>query len=343
MKKLINKIGSITLIMLLAIHFAFAGDKTKVGTVGGVQLLVPVGARSIAMGQAIVADIGGAEALYWNPAGISSGKTTEFVFSNMSYIADINVNYFGAVYYGGNYGSIGLFLKSFDFGDIPETTENMPDGTGRTFSPTYLTAGFAYARSITNLIDAGFTLKYIYEGIEQTNASTIALDLGVQYKLNDNLKLGVVMNNVGGKLQYDGRNLENQYPITNDELSVDDGYFRGVTLASNIPSLFTFGVAYKREIAEGSMIKVNGAFNSINEYSDQLGLGLEYAYNDMIFLRAGYTSDYQADSDAQLFDYRLGAGLKLKMGNFKIIADYTYMNVKKYFDSMNIFSVKIGL
>ncbi len=61
MKKLINKIGSITLIMLLAIHFAFAGDKTKVGTVGGVQLLVPVGARSIAMGQAIVADIGGGE------------------------------------------------------------------------------------------------------------------------------------------------------------------------------------------------------------------------------------------------------------------------------------------
>lgn len=343
MKKILYKIGILTLVLIFSVQLGFAGDKSKAGTVSGTQLLVPIGARSIALGQAIVADVTGAEALYWNPAGISSGQRTEVVFSNMSYLADINLNYFGAVYYGGNMGALGLFIKSFDFGEIPETTEEFMDGTGRTFSPTFVTAGFAYARSITNLIDAGFTFKYIYEGIEQTNASTIAIDLGVQYRLNDNLKLGVVMNNVGGKLQYSGRNLERTYQIPSGDPTADAGYFRGVTLASNIPSFFTFGLSYKRMLAEKNMVILNGSFTSMNEYSDQFGMGLEYSYDDMIFLRGGYNYDSQLDSDYRIFGARFGAGLKLNVGTFKVVFDYSYWQVQKYFDNMNVLSVKIGL
>lgn len=341
MKRNKLNLGSFLLIFLMAFYSAYAGDKSKVGTVSGTQVLVPVGARSIAMGQAIIADVGGSEALYWNPAGLVRVKNSEVEFSNNSYIADINVNYFAAAINAGNMGTVGLFLKAFDFGDIMETTEDYPDGTGKTFSPTYVTAGVAYARKITDLINAGFSMKYIYEGIMSTSASTFAFDLGVQYKLNDNISLGVVMSNVGGKLRYSGENLQYVNKMPNRDLLAENGYFEAMPLKSNIPSQFTFGASYKREIAEGQMIRLNGSFTSVNEYSDQMGVGIEYGYNNLVFLRAGYTSDYQAKE--QIFGPRVGGGLNWKVGNFTVKADYTFLSVSKYFDNMNIFSLKIEM
>lgn len=341
MKRINVKALHVLLILLVFFAFAFAGDKSKVGTTSGTQLLVPIGARPIALGGSVVASVEGAEALFYNPGGVARAKKSEFTFSNMSYIADINVNYFGGVYYGGNLGAIGFFVNSFDFGEIEETTESMPDGTGRFYSPSFTTAGVSYSRYITDLISAGFTVKYIYEGIMQTSASTLALDIGVQYRLYDKFIVGVVMKNVGGKMQYAGRNLEREFQIPGTDPENDNGYFAGIPLKSDIPSLFEFGIQYKYDFGEFNKVNFNAAFTNVNEYSDNLAFGLEYGYRDMIFLRGGYNYQVQA-ADEQIFGYRLGGGLKISNFGFNLMIDYSYVDVD-FFDTIHVFTIKVGI
>ena len=48
------------------------------GIEGGAFLLVPIGARGVALGQAATADGGTSEAIFWNPAGLASLAKGEF-------------------------------------------------------------------------------------------------------------------------------------------------------------------------------------------------------------------------------------------------------------------------
>jgi hypothetical protein len=332
----------ILVLSLLAFNAGFAGDVSRIGTTSGTQLLIPVGARSIALGEAVVSNVKGAEAIYYNPAGMSYYSKSEVLFSNMSYIADIKVNYIAGTFNGGQIGTFGLSIKSLDFGEIEETTEDYPEGTGNTYSPTFIVAGFSYARMLTDRIHAGVTAKYVSEKIMQTGASALAIDLGVQYAFNSKLRVGVVMKNIGTKMQYDGRNLERTTRIPGSSPDADQGYFRGVPLTSDIPSIFGFGVSYNLNFNEQNSVLVNGVFSNHNESSDEFYGGLEYAFQDLFFLRGGYTYNSQKRDD-QIFDYTFGAGLKYPLGNFDFYFDYAYRQVSDYFDASNVFTVKLGL
>ena len=57
--------------MLLCVSSLDAGSKKRRGTAGAQELLIPVGARNIAMSNAFVAGVTGVEAAATNPAGVS--------------------------------------------------------------------------------------------------------------------------------------------------------------------------------------------------------------------------------------------------------------------------------
>ena len=179
MKKIILLI--ITVLFTVSIY---AGDESRKGTTGADQLLVPVGAQSIATAGAFVATVRGLESIYYNPAGLDVSKRTEAMFSYMNYVADINMSYFAAGTSLGEFGSIGLSFKSFDFGDIPVTTNELPDGTGATYSPTFLTIGLTYSKLLTDRVSIGTNIKLVSENIGNTNASGFAIDAGVQYQFS---------------------------------------------------------------------------------------------------------------------------------------------------------------
>ncbi len=330
------------LLAITAWSSLYAGDLNRIGTTSGVQLLVPVGARSIGLGGASLGTVSGAEAIYWNPAGISYSDRSELLVNHMQYIADINMNYLALTYNGRGIGTFGFHLKSFDFGDIEQTTEEQPDGTGVTYSPTFIVAGFSYSRLLTDRIAAGVTAKLVYESVLQTNASTIAFDLGVQYSFSSNLRVGVVMKNVGGKMQYNGANLERQFPLPSTSTQVDDGPFRGVALKSDIPSLFSFGAAYTANINEENVVTASAAFSNFNDSSDQFYGGIEYGFKNFFFLRGGYVYEPQRPQD-QIFGATFGFGANVPVGNFDITFDYAFRQVTDFFDSNNIFTIKIGI
>ena len=139
------------LLILLVFSFSalnFAGDVSRKGTSGADQLLIPVGAQSIATGGAFLSRVTGVEALYYNPAGLDLMSGTEAMFNYMSYIADIGISYFAIGTQLGELGSVALSYKTLDFGDIPVTTFENPDGTGQVYSPTFFVAGLSYSKAI---------------------------------------------------------------------------------------------------------------------------------------------------------------------------------------------------
>ena len=112
----------IVLTSILPLAVLIGGDESRIGTSGGNQVLVPVGARGIAMAGSERVYSSGLESVYWNPAGLARSETPTVLASSMDLFNDIGVNYFGASSNFDKLGSLGVTVKSIDMGDIPVTT-----------------------------------------------------------------------------------------------------------------------------------------------------------------------------------------------------------------------------
>lgn len=341
--KLTWAIALAALTLFMAFSTAYAGDPSRIGTAAGEQLLVPVGARDLAMMGSNAAFSQGLDAIYWNPAGFSQmNNTAAGVFSTMGILGDINVNYMALGFKLGKYGSLGFSLKSFDFGDIPLTTNEDMDGvSGATFSPSFITGGLTYAKRLTDVIMVGATAKLVSERIDRASATAFAFDVGIQYhdigSING-LSMGLVVKNIGTNMQYSGSAFLTQ--ATDAGGTTTD--FRERPVASNqLPATVELGVGYKRNINENNAVIFNGNFENHNFGNDSYKLGLEYAYTDLIFLRGGYKILNSVDSEDQLNRWTLGVGLHYKLGGTDLSFDYTYRE-SQYFSGNNMFQLMLG-
>ncbi len=320
---------------------SFAGDKSRKGTTGADQLLIPVGARSIATGNSFVANVTGLEALYYNPAGLDISNGSEAMFSYMNYIADINISYFSAGTSLGDFGSIALSLKSFDIGDIPVTTNELPDGTGNTYSPAFVTIGLTYSKMLTDRVSIGTNLKFISENIQNTSATGFAIDAGVQYKFSDNLSIGATINNIGPNMSYSGQDLIVHTGVPSSVVGSPNGTYEIVTEAFQIPSYFQLSLAYSEQFDEDNELKLASTFVANNALNDALNFGLEYDFINTFFIRGGYQF-YTEDNDESIFGFSAGAGIFYNISDIGITFDYAFRDVKDFPTSNHIFTVKLA-
>lgn len=322
---------------------SFAGDVARKGTTGADQLLIPVGARGIATGGALIATLTGVEALFYNPAGAAVAQNSEAMFNYMTYMADINMSYFAAVANLGDFGAIGLSFKSFDFGDIPVTTVESPNGTGANYSPSFLVAGLSYSKIITDRVAIGVTTKIISETIVEANAVGFALDFGVQYSFGNNLRLGANVMNIGSNMQYTGQSLQQKTGISGSTAKGSDGIFEVETEPFQIPSYFEMSLSYKYDINDLNTLNFGSTFRNNNVLEDQLALGLEYGFLNTLFLRGGYNVVTE-NTDDQNFGYTAGVGVNYDFSSeLAIVVDYAFRDVKAFPTSNHIFTVKLGL
>lgn len=335
-----KKIIFIILLGILA-QAIYPGDDSRKGTTGADQLLVPVGARSIATGGAFVALVDGLESIYYNPAGLAKYQNSEAMFSYMNYIADINMSYFAAGTYLGDFGSIALSLKSFDFGDIPITTNEFPDGTGATYSPSFITIGLTYSKILTDRVSVGANFKYISETITNTNATGFAIDAGVQYQFNDQLSIGATLNNVGTNMTYSGQDLRQSTGVPNSTIGGADGTYEVVTESFQIPSYFQLSLAYENRIDEQNNLILSSTFVANNSLEDAFNLGLEYGYDNLFFVRGGYHLLTENSSES-IFGFTAGAGINYNLESMGFSFDYAYRDVKDFPTSNHIFTVKLA-
>jgi len=338
---------AVLLAVVVLADSSYSQSSKRSGTSAATQLLIPVGARDLAMGGASIANSEGVEAIHWNVAGLGRIQSSaEGMFSNMSYIADIGVNY-GAV--GGRFGDFGVVALSFttlDFGDIPLTTQDDPENfSGRFYSPNFVTVGMSYARALTDAISAGFTAKIVTEQIGSVSATGFALDIGVQYGRLvgvQGLELGVVVKNVGPQMKYDGPGL---YKLAlSSEGTRPTQRYKSEAASYELPSTVEIGLGYTGSVQNNIEYAVMGAFTNNNLYLDEykvggeLGLGFESL---KLYGRAGMGFVPQAETDENIFGATFGAGVHYGASGIQITVDYAYRSVE-LFDANNVFSVKLG-
>lgn len=338
MKKLL-----IILVLIACAVPNFAGDKSRKGTTGADQLLIPVGARGIATGEAFLSSVTGLEAIYYNPAGLSHTPGSEAMFNYMSYLADINVSYFAIGTNLGDLGSFAFSIKTFDFGDIPVTTFENPDGDGTTYSPSFLTAGITYSKVVTDRVSIGVNSKIISESIMDVSALGFALDFGVQYRFSNNFSLGATVKNIGTNMTYSGSNLQARTGIPGTQNGSRPGSYEVVAESFQIPSYFELSLAYAYDMNEQNMISIGSAFRNNNALEDQLKFGLEYGFAQTFFVRGGYDLLLE-NTDQNTFGLTLGAGINYQMTEgVRIAFDYAFRDTKDFPTANHIFTVKLGL
>lgn len=334
-------------VLILCSLTVFAGNKNRIATAGAQELLIPVGARGIGLGGSMVASASGADAFYWNPAGVGRMMhSVDATFSYMNYLADIDVSYVGVAAKAGSIGTFGLSLKALNFGDIPVTTEDFPDGTGEMYSPTFTVLGITYANQVSDRISIGVTANLINETIMSLSAFGVAFDVGVQYSglALPGLSLGVAVKNVGGQMKYDGANLYRQ--ATSLEGRKPSGYYKVLAAPLDLPTSIEIGLSYQYKLTEENVFMVGGNFQNNNFQDDEYKVGAEYAFNNMFFVRGGYNLSPQAEEDptgetSYIFGAHFGAGVNLETLGVPVRVDYAYRAVK-YFDAQNVFTVSLA-
>jgi opacity protein-like surface antigen len=332
----------------------YAGGENRVGTNAASELLIPVGARDIAMGGSSVATASGLDAIFWNPAGLAKSKhSANAMFSHMNYIADIGIDYVAISSTFEGFGTLGFSLKSVGIGDIAVTNEDNPDGTGQIINPTIVNLGLTYSRLLTDRISVGVTTTLISERFDRVSATGFAFTAGVQYSGLagvDGLSVGVAVKNIGPQMKFDGDGLLRQ-GIVNDVLR--PGSFYKVEAASfELPSTIELGLAYNYTLVDDNFLTINGVFQNNNFAADEYRVGVEYNYANTFFVRGGYNfseitknQSIQAsssfDKTTHIFGFTAGAGLHYPLGSLDVSFDYAYRSVK-FLDNNHVFTVGLG-
>jgi hypothetical protein len=282
---------------------AQAGNPDRQGEAGAGQLLMIPYARIAGLHAMTTASVSGVEAMRLNVAGIGrfSGPNdayqTQFVGSYGIYLqgADIGMSAFGMTRRLGKSGALGVSVMALDFGDIPVTTTDQPEGTGATFSPRFLNVGLGYSHTFENKVSVGILARGISESIADLNGSTFAIDAGVQYVTGeqDNFKFGISLRNIGGRMRYDGEGVSFSTNIPRGS----EGYDLAVdqrTAGFELQSMLNIGASYDFLLGPKARLTVIGNFTSNAFSQDQIGGGVEFALNEMVMLRGGYRLDFGA-------------------------------------------------
>jgi hypothetical protein len=325
MKNIINTIfiACIPFLVVFTAADVKAQRVSKAGTTAAEFLKIGVGPRATGMGSAFVAVSDDASALYWNPAGIAGLEKHEVFISHSRWIGDLDFNYAGAVFHFNKIGNVGFSLTMLSVPEMLVRTELFQEGTGETFDAADLSAGISYAGMVGDRFSIGGTVKFIQQRIWHTKAHAFAIDLGTKYRTDffGGLVIGATITNFGTDLQMEGRDLRTFVdPDPTSDGNNDQVPVNFETDTWDLPLNFQFGIAFRP--VNTRMHTVLIAIDALHPSSnyESLNAGMEYGFQDRVFLRAGYESLFLEDSEVGL-----NAGLGVHQVLFDgVLAKFSY-------------------
>ncbi|NIX56904.1 MAG: PorV/PorQ family protein [candidate division Zixibacteria bacterium] len=302
----------------------FSGQVSNVGTTAAPFLEIGVGSRAIGMGGAFVSTANDASALYWNPAGLGTLNRPEVMFVHTEWIAEVDFDFAGAVLPIGRFGTIGASLTSLSMGDMKVRTVDQPEGTGEFFQASDMALMLSYGLKITDRFSIGINTKYVHQKIWKETAQGFAVDLGTLFTTAFNgLRIGAALTNFGTDMQMDGEDLLVFHDIDKQIMGNNERVFSKLETNSwPLPLNFQAGVAM--EVFDTRPHRLTLATEAMHpkDNTESLQLGMEYALQELFFLRAGYRNLFLEDSEEGA---TLGAGFSTRfLGNFQATLDYAY-------------------
>ena len=257
-------------------------------------LKIGISGRGVSMGDAMSADVSGAAATYYNPAGLlRSGDghaSSQIMVMHKEWIQDTRMQFLGAQVALDDDNALGFSLINTTISDIEIRTR--PGGPEGTFSARNYALGASYARRLSDDLHVGITGKFLYEKILIDEASGAAVDLGLQYRTPvEGLTVGAAVANLGSL-----NDLRNE--------------------KTKLPALVRAGPSYSTSTdgIHSSLVIAADILYIFPDKRARLNFGGELFFQESVAARAGY----QIGSEGRGFS----TGLGLRYGI--IIVDYAF-------------------
>jgi hypothetical protein len=291
----------------------------RVGISGFQFLKIGVGGQGAGMGESVVAVSKDVSALFWNPAGAVIDDRNGVAFSHAEWLVELKHDFLAARYHLSTSDIIGVSFVSLRTDDMPVTTELQPAGNGTYFHYSDLAVGVAYARKMTSQFSFGATVKYVEENAAVVKIQTVLFDLGTYYMTGlGSTRIGVVVSNFGSDITPNGE-------VTS---------VAGETISSfqsfSPPTVFKVGFAFEPYRTDRHRFTTSIQLNHPNDNSEDVRLGIEYAWNNWLMLRAGLKrtvgESWLAKNQKSADDYSFGIGLVAPLSFTTLSFDYAYTN-----------------
>lgn len=284
----IGEIASLTLAMTFLCNLCFANS-------GASFLNIGTSARAISMGGAYVGVADDANAISYNPAGLSQLNSNEIVAQHTEWISDIRHDFLAGAFPLRN-STVGISVVALTQGKLEGRDENR--NATDSFSAYDVATNISYSKKMNEKVKLGTNLKIIQQKIETEHATGVAIDIGTLYDTGiNNLTAGLSFQNIGPKMTF-----------------ISEGY--------DLPLTATVGLGYtfKRAVTFAFDVK-----RKIIDNKTEVSFGTEYTPLNILALRAGYLVMNKSASDqmnASGFS-GFGGGMGLRILNFS--TDYAFV------------------
>lgn len=311
-----GKPAVLALAMLASVP-VIAGNEDRAGSAGSTDLLINPFARGSGFANANTAFGRGLEAQFLNVAGLAFTERTELLAAHTRWLAGsgIGINAFGfSQNLGKERGVLGFSVMSLGSGSITRTTVEQPDGDGSTYNVDNLNLGVSYAKSFSNRIHGGVTVRLINQNVSNISAAGFAIDAGIIYRTfigkkgqeqepgRENLYFGITLKNIGPRMSAtgDGLSVTNVSPIHGSPMTQQQR-----SAEFEMPALMHIGAGYIHRFAEVHALSFAFNFTTNSFTKDQFMLGAEYGWKEMLMVRGGFTFE------SGIFGEREGVGAEL--------------------------------
>jgi len=328
--------------LLLVITLAGLGwtqSSERAGSVGVLFLKLGTSPRVAGMGNAYVGVADDISGIFINPASVVHLEGQHLFFSSMQYMVDMQA--MSAIWSFPIQSKIGgrlaVHYTGLYSGDMTMTTATDIDGseTAKNFTWNELALGLIYGRTFTDKFSIGMGAKYVRTDVADWYSHTVGFDVGTLYKTGwRNLRLGMSVTNFGPDMQFKGT-YRNTWAASIWQVGVEEDFGDFA-----LPITFQVGIADELYMAGKSRLTGALDYSHPNDLAERIHLGAEYAYDEMVFLRAGYLTDVESptiregdsSSDSALnryWEFRFGGGVNIS--NFVI--DYAWQSVEDLEDA----------
>lgn len=251
-------------VLITAIFSTSLFGQAKVGTAGVQFLKIGVSARGVAMGDAFTAISDDASALFYNPAGLIQLDEPQAVASHMDFPAGVAYEFLGVAFpLKAANAVVGAFIGGLWTDEMIETTPENPYGTGRTFTASDFAIGGTYVQRLTDKFTVGGSVKFINENLADESAYGWTADVGTFYETGwKSVVLAMLVSNFGPDMNF----VNGPFPM---------------------PMNFKVGASMVPILTNTSKLTFDAEFSHPNDNLEQVSLGVEYAYQGLVFLRFG--------------------------------------------------------
>ncbi len=311
--------------------------------------------RSAAMGDAGVSITPDANSIFWNASKLSfiedkSGLALSYTPWLSNLVNDIYLASVSSFFKIDDQQTVAAGLRYFSLGNITFTDQN--GQILQDFRPNEFAFDVAYSRKLAESLGVGLDLKYVYSnlatgqfvnGVPVKAANGIAADLSMFYttdfkvnKKDSYFNTGFSISNIGNKLTYTS-SVEKDYMPTNLGLGAtwginfDDYNQLSITLDFNkllVPTPDTTDADNDGIYDYKQKSTISGMFSSFSDapggfkeelHEVMISTGIEYWYNNLFSVRAGYFYEHPTKGGRQYFT--LGLGLRYNVFGL----DFSYL------------------